>query len=586
MKDDSELPGLIKACDSIVDFVDEINIMANGKEVKMIEEYCNHSKINYSYKAWGKDFAEMRNFNFSQASKEADYIWWMDSDDVLIGGENLHWIAEQGLRQGHDTIFLPYWYSCRFKGSPDVANFEAIDLFQMRERLLKPSKHNWVGRLHETPVPITGSRDKYTAFNPEKNDPHFITVMHLSTDKDTTSHMQRNEEILELQLADEKAKGEADPRTLLYLIKIYAEDNESTKEKLERAIKYGEEYLVKSGWDEAIAECHEYMGICYGRLGDNKKAIDSYHKAMVVWPHNPMPYIRLASAYYNAKDYRQAKHWLSVAVNIDLDKRFTSGMLNVKGIKATASELAMRLSLEVDQNIDLAVKYANDLLTMAPNEQNEGLVNELENRQAANVAIRSLIKYVTYLKEAGSMNEAVKVIENLPDYFTTLPVASKLREEILPPRKWGRNEICYYASFGGPSIGRWDESSLEKGLGGSETAVIRLAQEWVKLGWRVVVYGDPVTVGERDGINWRPWYEFNWKDNFNIFIQWRSWSLCEKIKCRKFLLDLHDTFSPIDFTESQIRHIDKILVKSLYQRNLAPKISDDKFAVISNGIDL
>lgn len=158
----------------------------------------------------------------------------------------------------------------------------------------------------------------------------------------------------------------------------------------------------------------------------------------------------------------------------------------------------------------------------------------------------------------------------------------KIRREVAPPRKWKDNEICYFANFGGKHFEPWDGTSLDKGIGGSETAVIRLADAWTKKGYKVTIYGDPMRKGDHNGVAYLPWYYFNYKDSFNIFIQWRSWALASQVKARKFYVDLHDVFSGIDVSSEDLEHIDSFMVKSKYHRSLAPNIPDEKFIVISN----
>ena len=160
----------------------------------------------------------------------------------------------------------------------------------------------------------------------------------------------------------------------------------------------------------------------------------------------------------------------------------------------------------------------------------------------------------------------------------------KLYNRYKEPKVWGENEVCYYATFGREHFERWGPSSLEKGIGGSETAVIRLSQEWAKLGYKVTVYGDPgQEMGEYDGVTWLPYYKFNPRDKFNIFIQWRDTSLANKISAKKFLVDLHDIYFPQTF-EGKLDAIDSIMVKSEYQRDLGEGIPKEKFTIISNGI--
>ena len=113
--------------------------------------------------------------------------------------------------------------------------------------------------------------------------------------------------------------------------------------------------------------------------------------------------------------------------------------------------------------------------------------------------------------------------------------------------------------------------------------MIRLSEEWVKQGYKVAVYGDPEKPCTINGVVYLPWYWFNSQDKFNIFIQWRGWGMCNKIKCKKFMVDLHDIFAGIDVDESMLPDIDRFMVKSQYHRDLAKNIPDYKFKIISNG---
>ncbi|GIW70211.1 MAG: hypothetical protein KatS3mg101_0958 [Patescibacteria group bacterium] len=94
------------------------------------------------------------------------------------------------------------------------------------------------------------------------------------------------------------------------------------------------------------------------------------------------------------------------------------------------------------------------------------------------------------------------------------------------------------------------------------------------MGWKVTVYADCVAEKVVNGVRWLPYKMFNPRDNFNIFIQWRSSHLAGKIKARKFLVDLHDVFSP---KAIKWDNVDYVMVKSQAHRNLAKNIKDGKF---------
>ena len=581
---DKDLLSLTRAINSAKDYVDEVCITTNGAQVGKVKKYCKENKFKYSHLDWTDDFAAQRNYNFSQASEKTDYILWLDSDDILVGAQDLRWLAEKTLQAEKHCVYLPYWYDCTFEGQPSERTLKKINLVQKRERLLRPGYYNWVGRLHETPIANSQAKDRYTLYESKDENNPIIAVMHCSSSHE--DKMKRNLRIMNKQLEDEIAtrQGGADPRTLLYLLKMYAEKPLGTPKDWLTGIEYGKEYLEKSGWDEERGACLEHMGICYEGLGQNAKAVECYHKAIQEFPYQPMAYLRLSAVKYNQGKYTECRHWLEIATGIDVDKIKTSGITNVLGMKVMAADIALKLAHNVDKNIDASVYFARKLYEADPKEKRDELLLMLENKQVANEACKKTVDLVEYYKEANEMGSVRALLENMPNYFKELPVFVGLRHKYIEPKRWGDKSIVYLATFGGKHFEQWDETNLQTGIGGSETAVIQLAQEWAKSGYEVTVYGDPKTIGTRNGVTWLPYYEFNPKDRFNIFIQWRGWSLANKIKANKFYVDLHDIFSPLDLTDEYVSAIDKIFVKSEYHRNLAPDVPNEKFNIISNGL--
>jgi len=584
VKDDTEYPKLVDAVSSVHPFVEGVYITTTGKETSKIKTI---EGVHHSHFDWCDDFAAARNFNFSQAPKDTECLFWMDADDILVGGEQLQKLAQLSKKYSKDVVFLPYWYACTFDGEPSLKNLIDIDVTQMRERLLRPGVTTWKGRLHETPVPTEGVKNVYTSVkytdNPTKEGEFSIALLHTAQEVDLPEKMERNKRILELQLEEERAKGEADPRTLIYLIKIYAECG--TEEEWQKVLVMGEEYLTKSGWNEERGSAWENMGIAYGSLGDSKKAADCFMNAIREWPHQIIYYLRLASAFYNLKDYEAVKHWLGIASGMDIDKRLTSGTTNFKGIKVMFAKLLLNMNYHAEKDTKKALEAAQLLYKEDPSEENKEQLIFLQDINALNEACANVDHLTEYLDSIGKDDVITQILDVLPEAITSQPFAHRIRQKVAKPRSWASNEICYFANFGGKFFEPWAANSLETGIGGSETAVIELSKEWAKMGYKVTVYGDPgESCGDHEGVTYLPWYEFNPKDFFNIFIQWRSWHMAGKIKAKKFLVDLHDIYSVVDLKPEQLRAIDKIMVKSKYQRNLAPTISDEKFQVISNGI--
>lgn len=581
VKDNSEVYSLTKALDSLQPFVDSVYITSTGAKVDQIKALCELRGINYSHFKWCDNFSAARTFNFNQIKEPVDFIWWMDADDILIGGEHLKDVAKIAKDNGKDVVFFTYWYGCGFNGEPTPENLTEVLMEQQRERLLKPGVTVWRKRLHETPVPVSGAKNNYTTY-PYDPKERPIVVMHTSGDETLPDKMSRNKRILELELKEERQQGEADPRTLLYLMKIYAENNE--EDKWPKVIEMGKEYLTKSGWNEERATCLEQMGIAWAKLGDNQEAVNCFIKAIGEWPHQPLIHIRLATAYFNLKNYSFAKYWMEIGANMDVDNK-GSNLTNLKAMKVMYAELLLKLNYNAKRDTKKALEAAKLLFNEAPSKETAEQVAFLEDLDRLNDACGHFDKLCEYLDAIGEKNLIVPILEQLPDGISTQPFAMKLRQKFSEPRRWADNEICYFANFGAAHFEPWSSKSLKSGIGGSETAVIRLSQEWAKLGYKVTVYGDPQQdKGETDGVTWLPWYHFNPRDSFNIFIQWRVPNLAGKIKAKRFLVDLHDIFSGVDYDEEKLNNIDKIMVKSEYHKSLAPNVPDSKFMILGNGI--
>lgn len=578
-KGDEELENLKKCVSSFLPFVDGVFITANGKKTQKTKEYCNTLKLNYSYLKWDDDFAKQRNYNFSQI-RGFDWIVWADSDDMLVGGEYLREIAETSLKNDFDCVFFTYYYGCIFDGEPSFNNIKHVDLIQKRERLLKPNVFKWVGRLHETPIPVENYTPRYTYV--EYSEKYPILWLHTEVERDPNTkknieRMQRNKRILEKQLDEERrSKNGADPRTLLYLMKIYAELQD--KNLWVKCLEMGGEYLQKSGWDEERAVCLNIMSRCYSFLGQEDKARDMLLLSLKEYPYSVLTYLYLARVYFNLGDYGKMEHWLKTALSID--EKNISQMNNELEKKILASELTLKLQYLVKKDIRKALKSAEYLLSISPTDEVRATYEKMKELTELDLACENTHKLIKYLEKTNKEERIVPLLLALPDEIKNLEFAFYYYNKYKKPRVWRQNEVCYYAYLG-EHFEKWSPNSLKTGIGGSETAVIKLSREWVKKGYQVVVYADVDKEGVYDGVLWLPAYKFNVRDRFNIFIQWRSSSLAGKIKAKMFLVDLHDLYSPLSINWDGV---DYVMVKSKYHRSLASYIPDYKFKIISNGV--
>ena len=159
------------------------------------------------------------------------------------------------------------------------------------------------------------------------------------------------------------------------------------------------------------------------------------------------------------------------------------------------------------------------------------------------------------------------------------------------PDTWDEKSVVYY--MGGSEL-QWSANRIHmEGLGGSETAVIKLSEEWGKLGYNVTVFGNcPTEIV--NNVKYIHFTKFKPVDNFNIIILWRAFGIVALNRINSFnklYIDLHDM--PYENRYMILNkfgeNIDRIFVKSNFHKTMLlnllnnSKISD-KVTALENGI--
>lgn len=258
-------------------------------------------------------------------------------------------------------------------------------------------------------------------------------------------------------------------------------------------------------------------------------------------------------------------------------------MNNLLELKTLSADLLMRYYLHGDRNARKAYQASKMLVKELPSLQNIETMEMLEEIKNLDQASEYAHRLMLYYEENNNSEGVVGVFKSMPKNMQELPFAWHMYNKHKVPKTWGAREICYYATFGKEHFEKWGVTSLKTGLGGSETAVIKLCEEWAKKGWKPTVYCDcGMDEGEHNGVKYVAYYKFNHRDNFNVFINWRSSHLGGKIKAKKFIVDLHDLFNA--YEHKDFHKYDKLFVKSNYHKSLAGEIPEERIKVISNGI--
>ena len=573
IKDDSELEILKRAVASVIKHVDAIFITGTKDPQHKIKQFCTKVGIDYSFFPWCNDFSKARNFNFSQIPKTYDWIFWMDTDDVVQGAETFRDAIKLAEANNIKAIFARYLYQVELDEKGKIKN---ILIEHLRERLVKnDGSFEWVAPIHETlieKVPVG------------KTDYQGFAVVHLIDHTQMEKSMWRNIGILEQNCMD----NPQDPRPIYYLAKAYFDTrlpevlSDPVGEGMDcLTIELIKNYLDMSGWAEERGQAWEYMSMIYRERQQFKEAINCLLNALKEDPKFTSIYIQLALCYVMIKDWEKAFHWVKMAGNVDIPK--TTLVINPKDYKVMILEALFHIYLNTGK-LEECLKVATDLNTMLPNDLNAGRVRDVDDLKKRNDLAHYIVKLAYHLNQTGQKEQLENLVYSIPLEIANEPAMVDLRNQFTKPRVWADDEIAIYC---GPGFEQWSWKSVAKGIGGSEEAVIYLSRELAKLGWKVYVYGDPGdSAGINEGVAWLPYYHINWKDEFNILIGWRNIALFDVpgLKTKRSYLWNHDLQNGLTYTPERINKITKAFFLSKYHRDNVPSLNESKVMITGNGI--
>ena len=275
---------LARCLDSVQGIFDEIIIVDTGSEDKTAAIASRYTEKVFRFQ-WRYDFAAARNYSFSLAS--ADYIMWLDADDVLLEKDRAALLA---LKRSLDGSVNAYYL--RYDAAFDEAGNTTMYFF--RERIVKRAcGFVWQGRVHES----------ICVFPPLRTEKD-IAVTHI---KGTRKESGRNLFIFARMFADGTMPDE---RQKYYFARELCDNG-----LYETAAAAFEWFLQGNGWTEdkigacrALAYCHKIRG---ERREQFAALIRSFHYA------EPRPEIccDLGDFYREQHLYSDAVFWYKLAAN-------------------------------------------------------------------------------------------------------------------------------------------------------------------------------------------------------------------------------------------------------------------------------
>lgn len=599
LKQDEPVEMVRRSIDSVKDYVDGMYITVTYSDEKpgtsplldLLSEYG--AKV--SFFKWVDDFAAARQYAMDQAPHGKDqYIYWHDADDILLYPENLPAIFKDVVAMDWSAVFMTYWYRVTLR---DDGTLKDILIEHKRERIIRnDGTFKWMGKLHETLIDQRAENvQKY--LRPE------CTVVHLTTEDRVDASLPRNIRILEQQAEEEDHK---DPRTLVYLAKGYFDlgvsDKDKRREYHDKALDLFHEYLEGagtpgtpgyregSGWSQERANAWQFVMEIYKFAGKLPDALVSISNAIDEAPEYPIYYIDKAMVYTHLADYAKAKVYLTLATS--LNQPDTTIITTPRDMKMKALEVDSRIAMEEQDLKRLIVNLAEMCKAIPDSEDLKERYRVALSLEKENKAAQSVVYLGKYLELIGQADKIPALLNATPEGLRAERFYSEMRNKHIPPRIHDKNEITIIC---GPGYEQWSPLSIDKGIGGSEEAIIYLSQELTKLGWKVTVYADPqYEKGEYDGVNYLPYYELNPSDVFNVMVVWRAIGFVDfKPNAKYIMCWMHDMPNNSDFTEARVNRVDSIAVLSQFHREQFKMqkldgtfvdIPNSKFFITSNGI--
>jgi len=553
----SDIAQAQKAIDSVSKFVDEICITIADSVEKELPK-LKGDNIKYSYWEWNDNFSDARNFNFSQCT--SDWVLWLDADDTLEGAENLKELIEFGEQNNINGFAFLYKYGFDKSGN-------CIDE-HWKTQLLKNDGHfKWKGAIHEDPI-----QEVPTKWGKSDN----CTRIHHTDEERTKDSYGRNLRILE----KERVSNPKEPRTLFYLGRTYI-----AAEEWQKAVDVLIEYLQLSGWDEERYEAALLIGQAFFHAGQTDEALKYYNDAILEMEQSPDAYIYKGMCYLKKEDYKKALECFEIATKKKRPEANTYYNPMLYEQKLTG---AMAIAYMHTGKFNDSLGYAKYCFQSSPeDEYGKEILRMITHAKEKYETSKSFSDLALKLETRGNKDNIVSLLHGVPSDLQDNPFITQLRLKHIPPKKWGKKSVVIYCG-NSPEI--WNPGLAKLGgIGGSETAVIEISKRLSKKGMKVTVFnnsGASPTGDTFDGVEYKNYWEFNFKDKFNILWVWRLPEIFDyDISAKYSLLDLHDVISPLTLTKERLKKIDKVFVKTKYHRGLFPDIKDDKFEIIGNGIN-
>lgn len=542
-KDEAKL--LSRCLRYVAPYVDEICITQAGpKKSNAVSDVCEAYGAKESFFKWNNSFADARNFNFSQAT--GDYILWLDADDVLKGAEKLKGIVEEIDKNKIEAVVMNYLY--------DFNEAKECTVKHLKTRIVKRGCVKWVGAVHED---FENERAITSYFAPD------IEVLHLTDKKRAGESAERN---LDIAKAEVK-RDPKDPRSYWLLGNALWGMG-----RIEEAVEAFKHFVD-------VSQSEEEKYLAYLILASLERKEEYALAALSLRPTYPNAYFKIAELKYDAEKYQTCIGFNEIGLQLPVPE-FDLIVYNPRDYDYNPLMVMLKAYWQLGKT-KKSVEIINKMAEMFPSDK---LVQTY--RKALKNELGEVLKAEEYLEKAKRIKDRKylkKYLDKLPKKVRLHPSICAFYNENFIKEESSGKDLVYYCGY---TSKVWNpEIAIKTGVGGSEEAVINLSRELAKLGWNVTVYNNCGHGGIFDGVEYKPYWEYNVRDKQDVTIFWRHPKPVDYDPAGRVFIDLHDVISDNEFTAERVERIDGVFVKSQAHRMLFPSIPDEKVVVVPNGVD-
>ena len=550
--DDNEAKMLDRCLEHIAPHVDGIFLTITGENA-MCDAVALKHKATVAKYPWDFSFANARNFALKQVPADFTHWCWFDCDDMVRGVEHMKKaIVDNPMT---DAFIMRYLYA--------FDEWKNATIVHLKTRILKHDGCvEWAGDLHED---FKENRRLDAKLLED------VEVLHLSDDKRFGVSKDRN---LEIAMKGVEKKPD-DPRSYWNLANAQRGAGD-----LDGSLATFRKFLTVSASEEEQFIAWIRISEIHFIKGQYRDALQTARLAIGLRPTYPDGYHMAGNILFHLKRYTDARDHFQQGLTM----KPPYNNVVVYNPRAYDYEPMMNLSktyFQLNQPALALILLEACAKIMPRDEKLKGQVAAMKR------AADDMEKAMEQIKRLETITDDAKLkeeMEKLPQDMQQHPAMLTLRNTRFVKKETSGRDLVFYCGY---TEEQWNPTiAREKGIGGSEEAVIHLSAQLAKRGWNVTVYAN---CGHKEftdnGVTWKPFWSWNSRDKQDATIIWRIPRVLDyEINCSRIFLDMHDAVDAGEMTPERVKKIEKIFVKSNAHRVLYPQVPDEKFAIVPNGI--